>query len=204
MIIDLDYHLTEQAFIKLGVQDFNSHFNQLKQTTLFDDFDRGKISEGEFRNLLNQQLKTQFSDEQINGAWNAMLLGIEEKKFRILRKLYPDFKTYLLSNTNIIHLKWITQYLIRMYGRPSLDSLFDKVYYSFVVGQRKPDPEIFLKVIDDNNLKPAETLFIDDNPENIAAAKKLGLRAELFIPSQDLELFLEKHLHFSFSEEPLA
>lgn len=133
-----------------------------------------------------------------------MLLGIETKKFKILGKLYPDFKTYLLSNTNIIHLKWITQYLIRTHGRASLDSLFDKVYYSFVVGHRKPDPEIFLKVIGDNDLKPAETLFIDDNPENIAAARKLGLRAELFIPSQDLEIFLEKHLYPSFSKEPLA
>jgi putative hydrolase of the HAD superfamily len=100
--------------------------------------------------------------------------------------LYADYHTYLLSNTNLIHLRYITKYLIRTYGRADLDTLFDKVYYSFAIGCRKPEPESFLRVLNDNNLKAAETLYIDDSPQHIVAAKALGIQAVLFQNDSDL------------------
>jgi len=194
VIIDLDYGRTEEAFKKLGVKDFEHHFNQLTQTPLFDDFDKGKISETEFRHRLNQQVGAQFTDEQIDGAWNAMLLGIRSDKLKLLGEIYPDFRIYLLSNTNLIHIKYITKYLVRAYGRANLDTYFDKVYYSFTTGFRKPDREMFMKVINDNDLKPSETLYIDDSPQHIEGAKAVGLQAVLYSPTEDLRTFLMKHI----------
>ena len=193
VIIDLDYDRTINAFKKLGVEHFEDHFNQLRQTPLFDDFDKGKISERDFRDRLNQQLGTHFSDEQIDEAWNAMLIGIREEKLKLLGELYADFHTYLLSNTNIIHLKYITKYLIRTFGRANLDSLFDKVYYSFSVGFRKPERDMFLKVINDNDLKPSETLYIDDSSQHVEGAASLGMNAILYHPAEDLRTFLTNY-----------
>ncbi|MFT6442539.1 MAG: putative hydrolase of the HAD superfamily [Salibacteraceae bacterium] len=45
------------------------------------------------------------------------------------------------------------------------------------MGLRKPDPEIFQVVLNENNLVPKETLFIDDSPQHIASAKTLGIVA---------------------------
>lgn len=194
VIIDLDMQRTEDAFIKLGVQNFNDHFNQLKQSALFDNLDKGRITEHEFREKLNHELGTQFSDRQIDDAWNAMLGEIPVAKLKLLQEVHHSFQTFLLSNTNIIHIKQITKYLAVTYGRPNLDDLFDNVYYSFVVDARKPDPAIFLKVINDNDLKPAETLFIDDSPQHIEGAKLVGLNAALYSPKEDLRSFLENYL----------
>jgi putative hydrolase of the HAD superfamily len=41
--------------------------------------------------------------------------------------------------------------------------------------KRKPEPEIFLEVLEDNKLLPHETLFLDDNADNIAGAKAVGI-----------------------------
>lgn len=57
---------------------------------------------------------------------------------------------------------------------------FDDIVVSADVGLIKPDPAIFRLLIDRQNLDPARTLFIDDNANNISAARKLGLVAHLF------------------------
>lgn len=194
VIIDLAMQRTEDAFIQLGVQDFHLHFNQLIQSAVFDQFDKGKITEQEFHLQLNLELGTQLSDEQINDAWNAMLGGIPPEKLKLLQDIKRRFRTFLLSNTNIIHLKQLTKYMVQSLGRPNLDPYFEKVYYSFVVGLRKPDAAIFLKVLEENNLLPAETLFIDDSPQHVEGARTVGLHAILYDPKEDLRTVLENYL----------
>ncbi len=196
VIIDLDFKRTEDAFIRLGVKDFHLHFNQLKQSAVFDLFDKGKITEIEFHSLLNEQLGTRLSGEEINDAWNAMLGGIPQEKLRLLLDVRRTFRTFLLSNTNTIHLKQITQYMVKVMGRPNLDGYFERVYYSFVVGLRKPDTAIFLKVAEENNLVPAETLFIDDSPQHVEGAKAAGLHALQYDPKDDLRAILEQYLRW--------
>ena len=50
-------------------------------------------------------------------------------------------------------------------------------YYSHELGLRKPDPHIYQKVIDLQNLNPAKTIFFDDRLENITAAQDSGIQA---------------------------
>lgn len=57
-----------------------------------------------------------------------------------------------------------------------LEGVFEKVYYSCRIGCRKPDEVIFKKLMEENNLKPAKTLFIDDSYQHIEAAGKLGIK----------------------------
>ncbi len=53
-------------------------------------------------------------------------------------------------------------------------SKFDYVYLSFEIGMRKPDEKIYKYVLDDLKVKPEDILFIDDDYQNILAAKKCG------------------------------
>jgi putative hydrolase of the HAD superfamily len=64
---------------------------------------------------------------------------------------------------------------IEQYGIAGLEDLFEKTYYSYTTGLRKPYREIFELVLHENGLVPAETLFIDDSKEHLAAAEKLGI-----------------------------
>jgi len=81
-----------------------------------------------------------------------------------------------------------------MYGRVNLDSLFDQVYYSCSLGMRKPEPEIYLKLINDHALKPSETLYIDDTIQHVEGAAHVGLIAVTYDPAESLELFLHRTL----------
>ncbi|MCY7410595.1 MAG: HAD family phosphatase [Chitinophagales bacterium] len=187
VIIDIDYEKTITEFVKLGVTNFDSHFSQLRQSQLFDLLDKGMIREKEFRDGLREQTGLQLTDEQIDSAWNAMIIGIGEDKMHFLSELYAaNYKCYLLSNTNFIHIKHITKYLLKTHGRFNIDSFFNKVYYSCVIQMRKPEIEIFKKVMNDNDLKPEETLFIDDSAQHVETAKSLGIQTILFDTKSDL------------------
>ncbi|MBA3649651.1 MAG: HAD family phosphatase [Chitinophagales bacterium] len=183
VIIDLDYNRTKIQFKKLGVENLDAHFTQIKQTRLFDDLDTGRISNTDFHAQLNQLLNTKLSDKEIDFAWNAMLIGIKQQKFEVLKELKKQYRTFLLSNTNAIHLKSISDYLIKSHRKENLTEYFDETYYSCEIGLRKPGPEIFLKVLNDNNLNPSETLFIDDSLQHIEGAKKVGLKTFHYNPS---------------------
>lgn len=53
-------------------------------------------------------------------------------------------------------------------------SKFDYVYLSFEIGMRKPDEKIYKYVLDDLKVKLEDILFIDDDYQNILAAKRCG------------------------------
>ena len=59
-------------------------------------------------------------------------------------------------------------------------SLIDKIVVSGEVKQLKPNPEIFYTLLNKFNLKPEESLFIDDNLKNVEGAKAVGINAVLF------------------------
>ena len=50
---------------------------------------------------------------------------------------------------------------------------------------RKPNPEFFNFILQENNLIASETLFIDDTQQHIEAAKSLGIHTFLFHPGKD-------------------
>ncbi|GAB3830896.1 hypothetical protein GCM10028895_47540 [Pontibacter rugosus] len=54
--------------------------------------------------------------------------------------------------------------------------MFEKSYYSHLVGKRKPDAAIFEQVLAENKLDRTETLFIDDSIQHIESANKTGIQ----------------------------
>lgn len=195
VLIDLDYQAPARKMAELNHPHFSELFSESRQHPLFDDFDRGLITEAEFRNQLRQLLGSSITDERLDEAWNSMIVQIRPEKIDLLRRLYAeDFHLFLLSNTNFIHLKYLTKYLLRTYGRATLEEFFNKVYYSCMMGLRKPEPAIFQKVMSENALRPQETLFVDDNPTHVQAAAALGLVAVHYDPADDLETVIRREL----------
>jgi len=177
VLLNIDYTATEKAFADLGIADFHTKFSQLSQTNFFDDWETGKISQDAFISGMREAAHgVPLSDSQILHAWNAMLLDFPLRRLQILQQLRIYYDLFLLSNTNETHEKAFNTTLKENHGIPSIGHFFDKVYYSHRVGLRKPGKEIFQRILDENNLKPEHTLFIDDSPQHIATAKSLGLQ----------------------------
>ena len=111
----------------------------------------------------------------IDVAWNSLLLDLPPERVELLKKLRENYRLFLLSNTSSIHITQVNKILEATTGIEKLDDLFEKVYYSYDMGLMKPDPAIYLQVLKEQGLEAEETLFLDDNADNIAAASKLGI-----------------------------
>jgi FMN phosphatase YigB (HAD superfamily) len=186
VILNIDYHLTIKAFIDLGVEDFDGIYCQAKQINLFDDLDKGLIKPQQFRDELRKLTGIPLSDDDIDKAWNAILLDFPEENIALLQDAKKHYRTFILSNTNEIHFPVYTKMLQQKFGINELSDLFEKEYYSHKLGLRKPDKKIFGLVLSENNLDPAETLFIDDSEQNTEAASALGIQTYLFKPGEKL------------------
>ena len=175
VIIHIDYMLTEVAFKKLGIKKFEEHYSKLTQSRLFDEFETGMISASEFRDRIRRISIIPLSDEQIDDAWNAMLIDLPTESVDFLMALKKNRRLFLLSNTNEIHEHAFTKLIQEKFGKNVLKELFERIYFSHRLKMRKPDPDIFRRVLKENNLPADETLFVDDSFQHIEGAKKAGL-----------------------------
>lgn len=158
---------------------------------VFNPFEKGEISEESFLNRLQRRSKIVNQAEVYIKAWNAMLLDFPSIRVELLRNLKSNYRLFLLSNTNITHIRHVLKRINRENGITDFeDAFFEKAYYSFQLGMRKPDPEIYEFVLQDAGLIANETLFIDDKIENIEAAKKMGIITHHHNPSQEISEIL--------------
>lgn len=179
VLVDIDYNVTVAEFQKLATIDFSQIVSYSKQHHLFDWFETGKISAADFRRELRQFLRPEVTDDEINRAWNSILLHYPADKFTLLQQLKTGYRTFALSNINEIHVEEIDRVAKQQFHVPDFASFFHKAYYSHEVGHRKPELEIYQAILQQENMNPAETFFVDDKEENIEAAKALGIQAYL-------------------------
>lgn len=177
VLYDINIQKSVEAFAKLGLDHFDEQYSLKEQSELFDALELGKLSEDEFVKRLNMLCKTNISAHDAARAWNALLIDFPQQHVEMLHCLERGYKLYLLSNTNAIHLEAIDTYMELHYQLTNLSELFDKAYYSFQIGMRKPGEEVYRYVIQDAGMNPAKTLFIDDNEDNVNGALKAGFVA---------------------------
>lgn len=195
VIFSIDFSKTQEAFNQLGINNSGEVFGHLQQDAIFDAFDKGEITSAQFRNHIRDFAGNKnLSDEQIDAAWNSLLLGIAEGNHDLLLKLKGKYRTFLMSNINDIHYTHIMNYLRREFNIEGNDHLFEKVYYSHLVGKRKPNADFFQQILDENSLNPAETLFIDDSPQHLEGAKKLGIHTYLMKAPDTIQKFANENL----------
>jgi FMN phosphatase YigB (HAD superfamily) len=178
VIFNIDFKRVAKAWEQLGVTNAAEFYGHREQ-----DF-RDRIKE-----LTH---KPELTDVQIDGAWNSIFVGIPEGNHELLLKVKEKYRTFLLSNINAIHHDYVHNYLKSDFGLDDNTPFFEKIYYSHLVGKRKPGREIFEQVLQENNLNPAETLFIDDSPQHIATAKELGIHTYLMTAPDTIQQFFDK------------
>jgi len=176
VILDIDVQATLKRFYELGFPSELLQYPNNMTSDLFFRYETGKIGTMEFRNEIRRISGVDVSDEDLDKAWNAMLLRIPEERTRLLDKLRERYNLYMLSNTSALHAPVFEQMYLEVAGLP-MKSLFKKVYYSFEIGCHKPDTLAWKHVISDAGIMPQETLFLDDNIHNIMASKELGFQA---------------------------
>ncbi|RJR25994.1 HAD family phosphatase [Candidatus Microgenomates bacterium] len=116
------------------------------------------------------------------------LFKINKEVLETALELKKKYKVGILSN--------IDRYLADIPMHKKIYSLFDKnlVVLSYEYGVRKPEKEIYEIFLKKAGAEPENCLFIDDNPDNVKSAKKLGIKAILYKNPRQLKKELKKYL----------
>ena len=184
VILNINYENTIDEFTKLGVKNAENLYSKKVQTELFNKIETGKISNNEFLRELQKETKNA-KIKQVKIAWNAMLLDLPKERLQLIKKLKDNHTIYLLSNTNSIHIDAFKEQLGNKKWLAFCE-LFDKMYLSHELGLRKPDIKIFEYILKEQKLKAEEVFFIDDSPQHIAGAKKLGIHCHHLLDDEDI------------------
>ena len=188
IFINLDKQATITSFEKLGLKEWNDDLDQLNL-----QFETGKVSRENFLFGIQKHIPNA-SIKEILAAWNATLLDFPLYRLEFLQMLSQKYRLFLLSNTDAIHIETFEQASGVSFYR-DFYQCFEKVYFSFESGLRKPNPEIFNHLISNHELAPKRTLFIDDKKENTDAAFALGFEVwNLEVGKEDIIHLLNKKI----------
>ena len=97
-------------------------------------------------------------------------------------------RVVVLSNTNRLHTTfWPDEY-------PEVRAAADRIYLSQEMGLRKPEAQIYLRVLEEEGFSAADTVFFDDNVDNIAGANRLGITSILVTGKETIPDYFAKQL----------
>lgn len=184
-----------EAFRALGMAHPEDFLGEYVQSGPFMGIENGSMTPDEFRAQMRSHLRPGVTDDEINRAFEAFLIGIPEPRLDALRALRKrGYKICMLSNTNPIMWNGKISEEFRKQGESGPEAYFDAITRSYKCKVMKPDPEIFRIVCRECDIIPEETLFLDDSQTNLDAAAKEGFQTLLVKPGQEFMTLLEERL----------
>ena len=189
VLVDLDFKAAINGLQKAGFANVKEQLQAFDCEGIFQKFELGEMTADEFRSAIRENSTVSLTDEEVDGLWNAMLLEVPREKLELILHLRGKYMVYLLSNTNSIHWDYVCKNAFNYRGF-RVNDYFEETFLSFEMHLAKPDKAIFEKVLEEANLLPEETLFIDDSEANCKAASELGIHTHHYHIGEDLkELF---------------
>jgi len=187
IFIDLDKTAILREFKKLGSTVSTADIDRINKT-----YEVGDMSTENFIEAL-KQFTPNATDQQIIDAWNSILKDFPIQRLEFLQAIADseEYKIFLLSNTNDLHIEWIEKNVPHF---EAFKACFNQFYLSQELGMRKPNAGVFQLLLDMNNLEAEETLFVDDLKENADSAASLGYNVWNLVPGKEdvTELFTIK------------
>ncbi len=175
------------VIVNLNMRDFYKKIlpvSDNKEINIYKDlwepiekFDKGLFSKEDF--YWEAKKRFQFQDvgkEEFFNMFNSIFDSLNYKLLDFIKKIKQDkkYNVFALSNTNPLHVEFLAKNII------DFREHFNQVFYSYELGMIKPDPKIFLYILEHINYKPSECIFIDDNRKNVKVAEQIGMIGILF------------------------
>ena len=174
VITDLTWEGAVVSFTAAGLKNADKILDRYHQNGIFQELEEGKIDKETFRQKFCEMCGRNLTHEEIQKAWMGYFNSLDERKLDFIEELRKEYKVYLLSNTNPYVMSWACSPKFSSKGK-GLNEYFDKLYLSYETGYTKPDEGIFRFMLEDGQMNPEESLFVDDGLSNIQAAQRLGM-----------------------------
>ena len=183
VLFDYDLNIISKSFLpyaqkKETLKDINNFIKD--NDAFFSKYEKGQISSLDFYKGLSKIVDLNIDYEHFCNLWNNIFTPITEM-ISFIPILHEKYRLAILSNTNDLHY----EFLKRLY--PDCFKSFDDFFLSYKMNSKKPEKEIYNKVIDYYNFQPQEIFFTDDLAVNINAAKQSGINAFVFKNKEKLK-----------------
>lgn len=184
VLVDFNW---KQVFTALGFE--GETYRKVEEATVksaaWGEFDRGKLTDEEVLQSFLAQAPD--CETEIRTFWEHVPDTIRRYDYAeswIQDLKEKGYKVYLLSNYPNR-----TYHLTRK--ELSFVDMVDGGIFSYQIKKIKPDPAIYQALFEKYSLVPEECVFLDDNGDNVAAARKLGMKAIQFHGKEQAELELQ-------------
>ena len=152
-----------------------------------EDADSGLYTAEEYLRGFCERLGATLSKEQWLEA-RAISMEPDEQVLNMARQVKQRAILALLSNNGPLLKESIDAVF------PELVEIFGKrVYFSYEFAAAKPDPRVFVRLLERLQVEPRETLFIDDTETYIKGAAMAGLRTHHFRSASELRPVLNAY-----------
>jgi len=149
----------------------------------FDAFEKGLRTVDEIYSLIRATFHFSGDLAQFTELYTGIFSSKPDVE-RLIEELAQKRTLSVISNTDVLHYDYLVRTLPIM-------SCFQKPVTSFAAQALKPDEAIFRHALAVNGVEAKEAFFIDDKPENIAAAAALGIKGVVFAGADPLRRTLK-------------
>lgn len=186
VLINFDHRIAVRRILPFAKKDFDEIYRIFFDSPLTKDYEEGRVSSRAFyRGLAREIGLSGISYKEFSGIWNEIFFA-NAGMIEVLEDLKRSYRLHLVSNINELHYRYIEKKF------PRHIEIFDQVYLSFTVGERKPAFEIYRRAVEEAGVKYSEALYTDDRLDLIACAKKLGIPSVVFKGVEDFKKQLKK------------
>ena len=195
VVVAINFNQAVRRFEELGVKDVNRILNPFQQGGFFGDLEGGRIGAEQFQEEMSRSCGRPVSSEECRYACMGFIESVPIHNLdAILRLRKEGYRVVLLSNTNPIVMDWALSPAFDGRGH-ALSEYFDALYLSYRYQMMKPDPAFFRAVLEGEQVRSEELLFVDDGQVNIEAAGRLGIRTMLVENNADWTADIYEKLH---------
>lgn len=174
-MLALSFEQAVKRFEEIGLADARQRLDAFEQKGIFGDLESGRITAEDFRRELSLLVGRELSMDDCYQAWHGYVDHVPKRNLEAILSLRArGYKVCLLSNTNPFMMQWADNDFDGE-GHP-ISYFFDAMYLSYECQAMKPRREIFEMMLKGQQAQPEETLFVDDGPRNVEAAKALGMQ----------------------------
>lgn len=182
VVLDFDHTIAAKKISALTGKSHQEIYQLFFDSPVTILFEQGRISASDFYRQVKQMLKFNLEYNDFVQIWNDIFFfsSNNQKVYNLAKDLKNNYPTVLLSNINILHLEYVKE-------KFKIWDAFSYVIASCQVGEVKPAPEIYNKVLDILGLPPQQVFYTDDRLELVRGAAKLGFYSVVYQDPQKLQ-----------------
>ena len=162
-----------------------SFLSLLGRTPIVDAYERGELTDREFFAQFVRHTGFRGSFGQFAAIWRSIFRE-NTPMVELAQRLARTYPVYLMTNASDLHVPWVFEHY------PNLRFYRDYACSCYLKAS-KPDPLFYERALARFGVAPATCLFIDDRPDNVAAARDMGFQVVLYeSPAQTIGETLNK------------